>query len=95
MTDTLVAIPQRATRVSKRKWFRLIDTLCSDIPEIAGEEGVFSWTKKALNIYGGRRVVVTDQVHEKLNLWHHFIESLGKRPTHLRDIQLNTMPYKG
>ena len=36
--------------------------------------------------------MMTDQVHDKLNLWHHFIESLGKRPTHLRDIQLNKMP---
>ena len=69
-------MPQRGKKISKHKWFGLLDMLRSAITDIPGAEGIFIRLQNVLKNAEGRKVILTTYVHGKLNLWRHLIRYL-------------------
>ena len=84
MLDTTTPI---ARRCSRRRWHKLLGTLRSTVPAIAGAAGMFTRLQNALKTAKGRRINLTTPVHKELNVWRQLVASLATRPTHLRKIR--------
>ena len=76
--------PPSASRCSRRRWHKLLVTLRSTVPAIAGAAGMFTRLQHALKTAKGFRINMTTPVHEELTVWHQLVASLATRPTHLR-----------
>ena len=73
LLDLLDTIPPSASRCSQRRWHKLLGTLRSTVPAIAGAAGMFSRLKHALKTVKGRRINLTTPVHEELTIWRHLV----------------------
>ena len=80
-------ISPSASRCSRRRWQKLLGTLCSTVLAIAGAAGMFTCLQHALKTAKGRRINLTTPIHEELTVWRHLVASLSTRPTHLREIR--------
>ena len=60
-----------------------------------GALGFFTRLQHALKTADLRRVLITAQVHNELNLWHNLIYSLASSTTHLRLIQPHLTTWTG
>ena len=87
MYSALEGMPKISKRISRRKWFRLLVLLRSDIQAIPEAMGIFIRLQHVMKITEGRRLILTIQVNDKLNLCQNLIISLAKRPTHLSEIR--------
>ena len=86
------AIPNQGVRVSKKKWYRILSILRSMVISIIGSKGMFRRLNHALKTADARKVGLTAHIHNELNLWWNFIDSLGDRPTHIREIRMTPPP---
>ena len=86
--DTLSAIPNRSSRISKTKLYVLLVILDIAVPSIEGLEVMFSRLKRALKNADARMARLASHVHNELNLLRYFVYSIGDRRTHLRDVML-------
>ena len=73
-----------ASRCSRRRWHKLLETLRSTVPAISGAAGMFTRLQHALKTAKGRRINLPTPVHEELTVWRHLVTSLATTPTHLR-----------
>ena len=87
LLDLLDTIPPSASRCSRRRWKKLLRTLRSTVPAIAGAAGMFTRLQHDLKTAKGRRIKLTTPVHEELTVWRHLVTSLATRPTHIREIR--------
>ena len=79
----LDTISPSASRCSRRCWHKLLGTLRSTVPAIAGAAGMFTRLQHDLKTAKGRRINLTTPVHEELTVWCHLVALLATRPTHL------------
>ena len=87
--------PPSASRCSRRRWHKLLGTLCSTVPAIAGAAGMFTRLQHVLKIAKGRQINLKTPVHEELTVWRHLVASLANRPTHLREIRTHPHTWIG
>ena len=80
----LYTVPPGASRCSRRCWRKLLGTLRSTVPAIAGVAGMFTRLQHALKKANGQRINLTPPVKEELTVWRHLVASLATRPTHLQ-----------
>ena len=80
-------IPPSASRCSQQRWHKLLGTLSSTVPAIAGAAGMFTRLQHALKTAKGRRINLTTPFHEELTVWCHLVAYLATRPTQLREIR--------
>ena len=64
-------IPPSASRCSRRRWHKLLDTLRSTVLAIAGAAGMFTRLQHALKTSKGRQIKLYTPVHEELTVWRH------------------------
>ena len=86
ITIAIAAIPPKALRFSKRKWFCLLVMLCSADPKITGSARMFSRFHHTLRNAKVRLVLLSAHVHDGMNIWRHLIKYMVERPTHFWDI---------
>ena len=79
LSSSLERIPQWSKQFSKRKWLQILGLQRSTIPDIYGAAGMLSRLYHALKTTEGWRVLITTQVHDKLNLWQNLLCSLVDR----------------
>ena len=80
----LDTVSPSASRCSQRRWHKLLGTLRSTVPTIAGAAGMFTCLQHALKKANGRRINLTPPVKEELTVWCRLVASLATRPTHLQ-----------
>ena len=83
--QNLLAEVKHVKRTTTRVWHRLLGTLRSLAPGIAGGRGLFSVLQAAMPKHG-HRVRITDGVRHVLDLWEHLFATMNERPTHLREL---------
>ena len=64
LLSLLDTIPPSASRYSRRRWYKLLGTLRSTIPAIAGAAGMFTRLQHALKTTKGHRINLTTPVYE-------------------------------
>ena len=69
----LDTIPLSASQCSWRRWHKLLGTLRSTVPDIAGAAGMFTRLQHALKTAKGHRINLTTPVHEELTVWRHLV----------------------
>ena len=84
MSEALVGITPKVSRFPNKKWFRLIVIWRSAVPEISGEEGMFSRLQHVMKATEDGRVHITPEVHYELTLWRQFINFMEQCPANLR-----------
>ena len=67
LAEVLAAITNKSARVLKKKCHRILEILRIAVPEIVGEEGIFSRLQSALKTADFRRVKLTSHVQNELN----------------------------
>ena len=91
----LDTIPPSASRCSRRRCHKILGTLRSTVPDIAGAAGMFTRLQYALRMAKGRRINLSTPVYAELTLWRHLVASLAIRPTHLREIRTHPPTWIG
>ena len=66
-------------------WRKILHTLRSLAPGVAGGRGLFSVLQAAIPKIGAR-VRITASVQQMLRLWKHLFATMKTRPTHLREL---------
>ena len=91
----LKTTPPSARQCSKKRWHKLLGTLCSTISTIPGAAGMLTRLQHALKTMKGRRINLSTLVHEELNVWRHLVISLAAIPMHLQEIRPNPPTWIG
>ena len=76
LTEDLAAISSRVARVFKNKWYRLLGILCIVVPSIEGAEVMSRRLQDVPKAADTRWVKLTSHVHDELNIWRYFMDSL-------------------
>ena len=95
LLDLLDTAPPSASQFSRRRWHKLLGTLRSTVPAIAGAAGMFTRLQHALKRANGRRIILTTPVQKESTVWRHVVASLATRTTHLREIWLHPPTWIG
>ena len=84
--DILAEIPATQKRISVDKWHHCLGELRSMFLALPGLRGLFSQMQEALRHVNGKRVTLTQGVHEALANFQLLAEDMASRPTRLFEL---------
>ena len=95
LTIILNSILLKANIVSKQTCFHLIVILWWEVPAVAEVTGISGHMQNALQVSKLKRVFLSVNVHDYINLWWYLLSSLTKLPNHLWEIQPHPLTCSG
>ena len=86
LQEVLQSIPPDQRRIGITKWHKVLGELRSMSIALPGSRGLFSALQKALQMHKGKRVSLTQDVHQALQDFRWILNNLSERPTRIAEL---------